>query len=68
MAIGRKGEWETDRNDSEFLLCGFAPIMNMKKQTIKQGEEMELLSLLVENYEQEHFPIEAPNPIEAIKY
>jgi len=42
--------------------------MNMKKQTIKQGEEMELLSLLVENYEQEHFPIEAPNPIEAIKY
>jgi len=33
-----------------------------------EGEEMELLSLLVENYEQEHFPIEAPNPIEAIKY
>ena len=33
-----------------------------------EGEELELLSLLVEKYEQEHFPIEAPNPIEAIKF
>src|SRR5574344_215454 len=31
------------------------------------GEELELLSLLVEKYEQEHFSMEAPNPIEAIK-
>jgi len=33
-----------------------------------EGEEMELLSLLVEKYELEHYPIEAPNPIEAIKF
>lgn len=33
-----------------------------------EGEEIELLSLLVEKYEQEHYPIEAPNPIEAIKF
>jgi len=33
-----------------------------------EGEELELLSLLVEKYEQEHYPIEAPNPIEAIKF
>ena len=33
-----------------------------------EGEELELLSLLVEKYEREHFPIEAPNPIEAIKF
>ncbi|MFA6401048.1 MAG: transcriptional regulator [Salinivirgaceae bacterium] len=33
-----------------------------------EGEEMELLSLLVEKYEQEHYPIEAPNPIAAIKF
>jgi HTH-type transcriptional regulator/antitoxin HigA len=32
------------------------------------GEEMELLSLLVENYEKEHYRMEAPNPIEAIKF
>ena len=34
----------------------------------REGEEMELLSLLIEKYEQEHYPIEAPNPIEAIKF
>lgn len=34
----------------------------------KEGEELELLSLLVEKYEQDHYPIEAPNPIEAIKF
>lgn len=33
-----------------------------------EGEEMELLSFLVEKYEQEHYPVEAPDPIEAIKF
>ena len=33
-----------------------------------EGEEIELLSLLVEKYEHEHYPIEAPSPIEAIKF
>ena len=33
-----------------------------------EGEEIELLSLLVEKYEQENYPIEAPNPIGAIKF
>lgn len=33
-----------------------------------EGEEMELLSLLVEKYEREHYPVQAPDPIEAIKF
>ena len=33
----------------------------------KEGDEAEILSLLVENYENEHYPIEAPDPITAIK-
>ena len=33
-----------------------------------EGEEIELLSLLVEKYEHEHFPAQAPDPIEAIKF
>jgi HTH-type transcriptional regulator / antitoxin HigA len=33
-----------------------------------EGEEIELLSLLIEKYEQEHYRIEAPSPIEAIKF
>lgn len=32
------------------------------------GDELELLSLLVEKYEQEHYPVGAPNPIEAIMF
>lgn len=33
----------------------------------KDGDEAEILSLLIDNYENEHYPIEAPDPIEAIK-
>ncbi|WP_304062775.1 helix-turn-helix domain-containing protein [Pedobacter glucosidilyticus] len=33
----------------------------------KEGDEAEILSLLIENYENQFFPIEAPDPIEAIK-
>ncbi len=33
-----------------------------------EGEELELLSMLVERYEQLHYPIGAPSPIEAIKF
>ena len=33
----------------------------------KEGDEAEILSLLIENFENIHYPIEAPDPIEAIK-
>ena len=33
-----------------------------------EGDEADLLSILIEKYENEHFPIEAPDPIEAIKF
>ena len=33
----------------------------------KEGDEAEILSLIIENYENEHYSIEAPDPIEAIK-
>ncbi len=31
------------------------------------GNEAEILSMLIENYENKYYPIEAPDPIEAIK-
>ena len=34
----------------------------------KDGDEAELLSLLIEKYEEDHYPIEAPDPIVAIKF
>jgi HTH-type transcriptional regulator/antitoxin HigA len=33
-----------------------------------EEEDLELWSLLVDRYEQEHFPIENPDPVEAIKF
>jgi HTH-type transcriptional regulator/antitoxin HigA len=38
-----------------------APIDSM------EGDEAEILSLLIENYENKYYPIEAPDPVEAIK-
>lgn len=42
-------------------------IFDAKKGT-KQGDELEILGILIEKYENENFPIEMPDPIEAIKF
>jgi HTH-type transcriptional regulator/antitoxin HigA len=34
----------------------------------EEAKELEILSILVEKYEEENYPIEPPHPIEAIKY
>ena len=36
--------------------------------TTPKGDEAEVLSILIEKYEDEHYSIEAPDPIEAIKF
>lgn len=33
-----------------------------------EGDEADLLGILIEKYEDEHYPIDAPDPIEAIKF
>ena len=33
-----------------------------------EGDEAEILSILIEKYESDHYPIDAPDPIEAIKF
>lgn len=34
----------------------------------REGDEAEILSILIEKYEDEHYPITTPDPIEAIKF
>ncbi|MCP4123898.1 MAG: transcriptional regulator [Bacteroidetes bacterium] len=34
----------------------------------KDGDELELLSILIEKYEEENYAIDLPDPIEAIKF
>ena len=38
------------------------------KKNSKQGDELEVLGILIDQYENQHFPIELPDPIEAIKF
>jgi len=38
------------------------------KQGSAQGDELEVLGFLIDQYEKEHFPIDMPDPIEAIKF
>ena len=33
-----------------------------------QGDELEVLSFLIDSYEKQKFPIDAPDPIEALKF
>ena len=38
------------------------------KKNSKEGDELEILSILIDNYESANFPIDLPDPIEAIKF
>ncbi len=53
--------------DYEAALERVEALMDAKPGTAK-ADELELWSLLVETYEREHYPIDPPDPIEAIKF
>lgn len=38
------------------------------KQGTKEGDELEILAILIDNYESDNFPIEMPDPISAINF
>ena len=38
------------------------------KKGSKEGDELEILGILIAKYEEEHFPIGLPDPVEAIKF
>lgn len=42
-------------------------LWNAKANT-PQGDELEILSTLIEAYENKHYAIDAPDPIEAVKF
>ena len=55
------------KKDYEQALARLEVIFDAKKGTPK-GDELELLGMLVDNYENEKFPIGFPDPVEAIKF
>lgn len=38
------------------------------KHGTEEGDELDILSILIDKYENEYFPIEMPDPVEAIKF
>lgn len=55
------------KKDYEQALARLEIIFDAKKGT-KEGDELEILGILIDQYENEHFPIDLPDPIEAIKF
>jgi HTH-type transcriptional regulator/antitoxin HigA len=55
------------KKDYEQALARLELIFDAKKGS-KAGDELEVLGILIEKYEEEHFPVDFPDPIEAIKF
>ena len=55
------------KKDYQQALTRLEIIFDAKKGS-PEGDELEILAMLVDNYENEHFPIGFPDPVEAIKF
>ena len=57
------------RNEKDYqnALDRLEGIFDVKKGT-EEGDELEILSILIDQYENKNFPIGMPDPIEAIKF
>lgn len=62
-------DWKVIKTEKDYqkALSRLEVIFDAKKNS-KLGDELELLSLLIDNYEKDKFPIDLPDPIEAIKF
>jgi HTH-type transcriptional regulator / antitoxin HigA len=55
------------KKDYQTALGRLEIIFDAKPGT-QEGDELEVLGILIDKYEQEHYPIGYPDPIEAIKF
>ena len=55
------------KKDYDHALERLEEIFDASKNS-SEGDELEVLSILIEKYEDKHFPIGLPDPIEAIKF
>ena len=56
------------KKDHEAALERIYELMQMNLKAGPLSDELEALSILVEAYEEKHYPIPPPHPIEAIKF
>jgi HTH-type transcriptional regulator/antitoxin HigA len=50
------------------LARAYALMQKNLRPNSKDSDELEVLSILIKEYENEHFPVPKPNPIEAIRF
>ena len=55
------------KKDYQQALARLEVLFDAKKGSPK-GDELEILGMLVDNYENENFPVGFPDPVEAIKF
>ncbi len=55
------------KKDYKLAMTRLETLFDAKKGTSK-GDELEVLSLLIDKYENDNFPISLPDPVEAIKF
>jgi len=56
-----------NKQQYEKSLQRFEEVFSAKSST-KEGKEAQLLALVIKDYDDKHYKIEAPDPVEAIKY
>lgn len=59
---------KTNKQHELYLARAFELIQMDLKPNSQESDELEVLTILIEAYEKSNFPIEAPNPIEAILF
>ncbi len=59
------------RNNAQYedaLARVYALMQKDLKPESKDSDELEILSILIKEYEQEHYPVPNPSPLEAIRF
>ena len=58
------------KNEQQYedaLASVYSLMQNNIKPDSRESDELEILSILIKEYEHEHYPVPKPNPLEAIK-
>jgi HTH-type transcriptional regulator/antitoxin HigA len=55
------------KRDYEAALTEIEPLWGAKANT-PEGDRLDVLATLIDAYETEHYPMDPPDPIEAIKF
>lgn len=69
MPVRFKMKLHVIKNEKDYLayLQKAEELWDSKKGT-ENGDLLEVLTILIEKYEDEHYPIQKPNPVDAIKF